>query len=489
MHRWSRTSLLIGFVAFLLAGIFAGRNLATWPARLSYPGQQGSEGVPLVEMLHLREGVAIYARPSQNGFDVAVYGPLFYLLGSRLVNPDKPSYFPLRLLSVAGMLGCAAGCGLLAFWLSRSYLAAFLGPMIFLSYQMVTSFGTLGPSDSVALLLFFFGFLVAYRFRSSRTLLLGAPLMTLGVFYKAQYIAGPVAVVLFLFLTKQYRRAAEFTGLLGVCVLGLFALFQEVVFHDQAFWRHLLVYGASTLSLPRLEQSLLVFAIMLLLPLLFVVEYLRKFPDKMISCYLICAAFLGIFTYCREGSGVQYFFESVLALSALLPVALARKVAQRVIPLDLIVALGLTLIAAQAFGVTPPPRPSDMVKYQAMQSFLRRTVPAHATALGLTAGDLAQAGLETPFPDLYLISLLARRGKLSDGDLVSQIYAQRFSVIVLDVNLEKERDPAWLNYCLTQSLRAAIGRDYELEATLDMPSPEKQRPPERFWVYVPRRAK
>ena len=189
-----RMPLLLGFIAFLIAGAFAERNLATWRVRLLYPGTEGYEGTPLTELVHLRTGVAIFAPPSAQGFDAAFYGPLYYLLGSRLINPAKPSYFPLRILSMVGTLGCAACCGALARWLSRSYFAALLSPLVFFSYAMVTRFGTAGLSDAVALLLFFSGFLVAYRFRCSRALLLGAPLMVLGFFYKPQYIAGPIAL-------------------------------------------------------------------------------------------------------------------------------------------------------------------------------------------------------------------------------------------------------------------------------------------------------
>ena len=171
-------SFLCGVAAFVLAGSFAARNLTTWPARIGYPGEESYEGTPLAEMLRLGQGVPIYAPPSPEGFAAATYGPLYYLLGSRLVSHDQPSYLPLRLLSVLGTLGCAAGCGLLALWLTRSYLATFLGPLAFLAYAMVTHYGVQALPDSVALLLFFSGFLVAYRFQASRSLLPAAPAST-----------------------------------------------------------------------------------------------------------------------------------------------------------------------------------------------------------------------------------------------------------------------------------------------------------------------
>ena len=103
-------------VALLLAGLMTGRNLATWPIRLDYPGEENfNEVVQLAEMVRLRQGVRIYRPPSPGQFDPANYGPLYCLLGARLVDPEAPSYFPLRMSSVVGTLGCGAGCAVLAF--------------------------------------------------------------------------------------------------------------------------------------------------------------------------------------------------------------------------------------------------------------------------------------------------------------------------------------------------------------------------------------
>ena len=130
----SRVLVLSAVAVFLIPFVFAARNLSTWPARLRYSGEESYEGVALAEMTRLARGEPIYARGAADRFDAAAYGPLYYLLGKHLLSFVNPSYFPLRLLSVVGMLGCAAGCGILAFWLSQSYVALFLGPIVFLSY-------------------------------------------------------------------------------------------------------------------------------------------------------------------------------------------------------------------------------------------------------------------------------------------------------------------------------------------------------------------
>ncbi len=483
--RLNTSVFLYGLVAFLLTGFFVARNLATWPSRISYPGDESYEGVALAEVLHLRQGVPIYAPAAVNGFDAATYGPLFYLLGEHLIDPNNLSYLPLRLLSVLGIFGCASCCGLLAFWLTKSYLAAFLSPLVFLSYGMVTGHAIQALSDGVALFLSFAGFLVAYRLRAGRAILLAAPLMILGFYYKPQFVAGPLAVLALLILQKRYREAAKFAALLASCGLGLFGFFQWVAFPGQAFWRHFLVYQTTLLSWQRFGVAAFVLALLLFLPVVLGLEYLRTYADKMLSCYLFFALLLGFLTYSKAGSGVHYFLESVLLLSVLIPALLAKDIALRRHPADVILLLGIMLFAGQ-WSMKRPPQATDFEQYDVIQSFLRQSFPPHARSLAIAPGDLLQAGLETPYSGLFPLTLLAHRGKVSDSGLATQIRACRFSIIVLSFDLQQEHDPYWLDFYGTPSTLEAIESSYELATRLDLPTPERERPQDGFYVYVPR---
>jgi len=481
----SRASLACILAAFLLSGFFAVRNLSTWHTRITYPGEESYEGAALAEIVRLRQGVPIYAPPSDKGFAGATYGPLYYLLGSRLVNPDNPSYSPLRILSALAILGCAACCGLLAFWLSRSYAAAFLGPLVFLSYGMTTDTGISALPDAVALVLFLCGFLVAYRFRNSKAILLAVPVMCLGFYYKPQYVAGPLAVFLFLVLKRRYARAAQFLGALSLLGFGLLGFFQWIVFPGQEFWRHFLFYQAPLLSWHRFEVGLLVFVFILGAPLLLAADYLRRYPDRLLGCYLACAVLLGLATIGKDGSGVRYFFECVLLISTLIPALLAKNIASGTSNAEIVFLLFVSLLCGHAFR-RPVPQPADFTRNHAIQAFLRRNFTVHSKSLGVYPADLMQAGLEVPFDDLYQLSQLAHRGKVSDRGLVGQVRNRRFAVIVLDLDLRTERDPYRLNYWLTGPLRNAIQSDYELHVRLRAPSSERHGNQRWLYVYVPR---
>jgi hypothetical protein len=486
-----RSSVLCGLAAFLLAGFFGVRNVSSWPARIRYPGDGSYEGVALAETIHLRQGVPIYAAGAKDGFDAGTYGPLYYLTGEHLIDPASPSYFRLRLLSAFAILGCAAGCGVLGYWLTRRSLAAWLSPIVFLSYGMVSAQGTAALSDSTSLFLFLLGFLVAYRFRHGRNILFAVPLMVLGFYFKPQYVAGPLAVLAFLVLERRLRLALAFAALWVACGLGLFAVLQFVIFRGQAFWRHFLLYQAPLLSWEGFtHRTLFAFAIFLFLPLVFALEYLRTYPDKLISCYLFLATLLGLLTYSKDGSGLHYFFECVFALCVLVPALLAKRVAQRVYPIDVILVLGIMVFAGQ-WQTRRPPQKSDTAKYDAMQRFFRSHFPPHASALSLGPGDLLQAGLETPFSGFFQLEQLSQRGIVSDSELIAKIHARRFAVIVLNVDPTQEHDPYWLRI-YTPMILAAIADGYKRDAILDIPAPEvipgpeTKGPQDRFYVYVPR---
>jgi len=481
-----RTSALWAIVGFLIPLLFAARNLSTWPARLAYGGEESYEGVPLAEMVRLGHGEPIYSAGAAYSFSDGTYGPVYYLTGAHVLNLQNPSYFPLRLLSAFGMLGCAAGCGLLAFWLSRSYVALFLAPPVFLSYGMVTDHGLQALSDGIALLLFFSGLLIAYRFREKRLVLLAVPLMVLGFFYKPQYVAGPVAVVLFLLSERRWRRAAEFVGLSALGGVCLFGYFQWVAFQGQAFWRHFLLYQASLFVLRRFGMALFIYALLFLIPLVFVIEFLRVSRDRMIACYVCAALVLGLVTYSKSASGVHYFFETALIVSALIPALIARELAHGR-PFDLLLVLALMLFAGQ-WSTTPPPRPSDCVQHQAIQDYLRHNFAPADEALGPAPGDLAQAGLCTPYSGLFTLTRLVERARLSDRDLTTAIRAHRFAVIALYFDVWRERDPQYARIYVTAPMLQAIQEEYALAASLDLPLLERLRPESRLYIYVPRSA-
>lgn len=481
-------SFLRLFLPFLIVGAFAVWNLASWPARIGYPGDESYEDFALTDMVHVRSGIPIYSTRGGQGFSDATYGPLYYLLGGRLVDPGHPSYLPLRVLSGFAMLGCAGLCGLLGFWLTGKPFAAALSSVLFLGWGMGTGHGILALSDGMAVFLAFAGFLVAYRFRNGRSLLLAAPLMILSFYYKPQYIAGPAAVLLFLVIEKRYRLAGEFATVLAASGLALLAFFQFVVFKGQEFYQYFLFHQAPLLSWAGfLRRTMPLFGLVMLPPAILAVSWVRDHRDRLIACYLLCAAALGVLTYSKDMSGTQYFFELVLLLSVLLSTVLTEKLNGRLYPLDVVMFVFVVLVVQQVLaGPGPQPRATDTAKYDAVQSFLQSNFTRGSASLSTIPTDALQAGLGVPYSGIFVLTTLSSRGRVSDRNLVSQISGDRFAVIILGIDLDKETDPYWINFVLTPGMRKAIRSNYELVASFDMPAFLKHRPQDKFYIYAPK---
>jgi hypothetical protein len=483
-----RKRVLLACAAVLLVTGFSAWHLSAWPIRLCYPGEvHPIEGIAVREMQHLRQGVPIYAPASSHRFDSGIYGPLYYLLGARLIDPGNPTYLSLRLVSTLATLGCAAGCALLAFWLSGRWLAAVLAPLMFLGYGFVTFHGISARSDIVALALCFWAFLVAYRLRSTRAVLLPVPLMLMGLYYKPQFVGGTLAVFFFLLLEKRFRMALGFGGLLALGALGMLALFQYAVFPGQSFLLHVTTYNLLPFSWNRFGFGALIFAVIFIVPLLVSLEFLRQHPNKLLCCYLGCTVLVAVTQIAKEGSGTNYFLECILVLSPLFAALLAQRIREGSAVGELVVLLGVAVLAGQRLGAFDPV-PEDFVKDRVVQDFLRRNFPPGTIALGHFTGDLMRAGLDTPISDFYQYSWLVCQGTLSDRDLLTQLEQHRFGVLLLTVDLRDERHAHTPNnICLTERLHRTMLQNYRLTAILEAPGPEKTDAPDlRLYLWVPR---
>ena len=481
-----RGELLACLVALVLAGGFAVWQLSAWPVRFRYPGEWcGIEGMRLAEMQHLRQGIPIYAPASAERFDATIYGPLFYLIGSRLIDPAKPAYLPLRLLAALGTLGCSVAAGWLALRISGRSLAAALAPLIFLSYGFVSFYGTSARADSWALFLTFCGVLVAHYFRENSKILFAAPFFLLSLFYKQQFVAAPLAVLLFLILESRYRLAAAFTAAMASGAAGLLALFQFAVFRGQDFFLHFFRYNLLPFSWLQFKGALIVFGLLFLVPILVGLECLRVHREKLLTCYLACAVGFALLGVGKVGSDTNYFLECVFILSVLFAVLLAKRIAEPARATELLVLLLVASALALFFTPSTPSR-RDFERDRALQDYLRANFPPGTRALSYYAGDLIRAGLELPVSDLFQHTWLAHAGRLDDRGIVTQLEKHNYGVVLLDIDLQTEKQKYWLDYSLTEPVRRAIQTEYRLAMTLEMPEVEKLRGEARLYIWVPR---
>jgi hypothetical protein len=475
-----------GFWGLLLVGVFACWNLASWPARLSFPGDGslGGDSIPVAELLHLRQEVPIYAQPTAEQYDGANWGPLYYLLGSRLVNPETISYRPLRILSLAGTLGCAALVGLLAYWIGGYLLGSAIAALLFLGFGFVAWNGVAARCDSIALLLCLAGFCVAFRFQNNSRLLFSIPFLLLGWLFKPLFLAAPVAIAVFLLRSRRYRLALQFCGLFAVGGSLSLAFFQWIVFPGEEFFRHFVTYNALPFQWGILPLRALFFGTTLLVPFIAADEYLRRNPDSFLRAYCFLSLFLSLLTASRLGSNTYYFMELAAILSTLTGLLLCRLPGAPAGRVALLSILGTSLWMGTWFRTPPPPGDYDVAADQAVQDYLREHFPPGTLALGYFSADLLRAGFEVPITNLYHYRQLVRKGVIEDMGLVRQLRSHRFGVLVLphDINHPQSLTE---DFYLTERARQAVLENYRLLTVLDSPAVQSFGGDHRFHVWVP----
>jgi hypothetical protein len=492
-NQWK--PLIVPILALLLTGYFAIVQLSKWPGRLSYPGEEdAAEGTQLSEMIHLRRGIEIYRVPIGGTFDSAIYGPLCYVLGAAVVNSDKPTYLPLRLLSLAASAGLVVLCSFFVFRLTNRKVAGLLACFMLLASAYFGRYGISARADMVALLLSFSGFLIFYLYRDSRTtLIISAILMLLSFFYKQQFVGAPTAVCVFLLMTRRYRQTLEFVLTLAAGGLFLIAVFSFVVFPHQAFLDHFLAYNHLPFAKELVLPEILMFVVPLFVPLLGSADLLDNKPDQLLTCYagISAGAYFLLLLSSGPGADTNRCLEAMLVLTCLLAARIAS--AESIFSgFAWTGALALTLSLVALLGVAftvPEVRSEDFSTDSALQNYLRNKFHPGTPVLGYYAADPMRAGLEAPITNLWHYSQLIRTGMLSDHDILSRINNGGYGAILLDFDLASSNSSKKADFYTTPSMRNAMLQHYMQIDRLELPAPEFTRFTDgSLYVWVPRPA-
>jgi hypothetical protein len=332
----------------------------------------------------------------------------------------------------------------------------------------------------------FCGFLIAYRFRNSRVILVSTAPGLLAFFYKQAFVGATLGVFVYLILQRRYKLAAQFAGLFATGLVIVVALCQFLLFRHQAFLLHAVAYNMLPFRRHEIDYGLLMFFFLLGIPVAGAIFFLLRRRDELVACYLACCTLIPLIAIGRAGSWVNYFVECSIVLFTLLACEVTRKdrtVLRSVVWLVLLaIALWLNHPLAKR-----SPSPADFARDKALQLFLREHFPPETPGLGYYTGDLIRAGLDTPNTNLWHYVQLVRKGTLSGNEFLEEIEGRKVRVILLDFDQKPNRDDAIANFTLTADFRAAILNNYFLLDVLPMPPLEKHDGNEgQVFVWVPR---
>ncbi|NWG21672.1 MAG: hypothetical protein HXY39_15300 [Chloroflexi bacterium] len=514
--RPGRLAAMFGLALTALLALPAGwllwMSLARAMALLAYPyPHDGLEGTLLYEALLWRNGEALYQPLELYRFVSAPYPPLYYVALMIAGTDAGPHVFwNGRLVSAATGLVIAGVVTVLVGRGTGSWIAGALGATLILSAPPMLLWGTRIKPDVLALGFTALGLLLTSLVISparqrdqgdmaagtesagSATLipwpLLGATLCFVAAFFTKQTaIAGPLAAGVALlaadvhdWLALRYMpehrqpmsfvrrlplrwRTLVFAGLYLALALGIWAVLDLLT--ARAYTLHVWwnFQRGSWWSFALLNKIVSLLGFWWPLMLLSAVTILLAARDRRLlvaAAYMLTAP-LTLSATGETGANHNHLLEThlALAITGASATGWALSVLSRrpLIALPLIGLLGLQLALA---GRPPDWYTNQLVPNDPPERFLVFMRHTPGEILADDTGLLFQAGKPLRYDDPSTMGPAARTGKWDQRGLLEDIAAQRFSAIMIPVNVEKsDRDASgrW-----TPEMLAAINQHYRL---------------------------
>jgi hypothetical protein len=315
-----------------------------------------------------------------------------------------------------------------------------------------------------ALALAAFGLLIVQRTWSAprqRYLWALVPLVA-AYFTKQTALAAPLAAALFLLTHAGWRAAARFVGVGivgGVVPFGVLSLltrgefFRHIIADRRLAWQSQLVLNFGGLFL-RDYWPLLVAAVLAAVALLW-----WRAPS-IAPLYLLCAATF-VITIGVEGADhdhlIELAFASALTVGSGLVVALSRASREQLLAWPLVACLVLqvgTGWSADRWYAGEYVLPDPRIRQQ-LDLIVTNVRNTPGDVLAEEIGLIILAGKPVPYDDPQAMAALARVGRWDQQQLLDDLNARRFSLVLLPAN---PRDELW-----TPEVLAAIAANYDLK--------------------------
>ena len=209
----------------MAVGVLAGLVIAVNLGVLLWGQNEFSQPESVVAaqtMMLVRDGT-FYNSLRDYPYTVNAYMPVFYLLDSVLIRVGIPAFVAGRLISFTALMGIFFVCWrLLMLYTKGNRYCAWIGTLLCASTSLLTSWGTVGQVDTLAVCLALTSFYQysRYRFGNSSALLLAGLFAVLAVFTKQTMLAAPTAIFLCLLFERAWKTALVFGVSLAGVVLG-----------------------------------------------------------------------------------------------------------------------------------------------------------------------------------------------------------------------------------------------------------------------------
>lgn len=444
--------------------------LAFWWAMLHWPyPMQGSESLIVWEASKLARGESIYVAngPERHGFVSGPYTPLYFAAVAATLKLTTTIYTGGRLLALGAWLTLLGVIGALSWHLAprrAGLLGALVGTAGLATFTPGIIWAVRVKPTIPALALAAIGLLIVQRgWRSRRGMYLWAIAPFVAAYFTKQTtIAAPLAATLFLLCWAGWRPALRFVsvGIIGgvvpfaaLTLLTRGEFFRHVVADRRLQWETQLLLNFGGLFLRNfwpLLMAAIVAAVLLV--------WLRQ--ASIAPFYLLCALAL-VATIGVEGADHDHLIE--LAAAAALTVGSAVAVlldrtgrrTSAAWPLAMLLALQLATGWVPDKWYAPElAQPDPRVRRQ-LDLIVANIQHTPGDVLSEEIGLNILAGKDVPYDDPQAMAALARVGRWDQGQLLADLRARRFALVILP---ENPRDALW-----TPEVLAAIRDNYDLK--------------------------
>lgn len=223
---------LLGGLAIVLVGLYAGVLVVLVVGRLAYPFELDFiEGGTLVQAWRMARGLPVWLPPNAE-FVPYAYTPLFATLAAIPLQWTGPALWPLRLISVLA----TGATTLTLWWVARRMAGPLLGFLcagLFLAgYDVVGGWYDLARVDSLFMALALGGMAVVAAapagFGHERSVsrdVVAAVLLALAFFTKQTALGFALAAAVWVFVARGWRSGMLFSAVYGaLLVTGIWAL-------------------------------------------------------------------------------------------------------------------------------------------------------------------------------------------------------------------------------------------------------------------------
>jgi hypothetical protein len=452
------------------------------------------EGFILDSAARLAAGERLYPPMEGASLHPSLYPPLYYSLYALLIRGGGMSFAWGRLISLVSTIVAAFLLFSITRRMTGKALLAGAAPLLFLFSPTVMEWGVLARVDMLALFFTLLGIFALASGSDRKSYGAAALWFTLALFTKQSFVAAPIAAFLSLFLNNQKKKALEF--LVFYCSLCLiFFGAAEALSQGQFFIQALRNMAAMHYSAGRalylggifIQDSLLI----LILALFYTIQSLWRRALTFLPLYFLLSLIVSLILAGKAGSYLNYYIEASAAASILAILQCAegfssngRSRAVSVITRALAYLIPVAFMILN-FHVCSEFKEADriLLKRTPEVALLSEIIrDADGRVMSEDAGLLVLNGKGSDVKEFLYLKELSRAGLWDQSGLLDDIEKMRFSLIVLNSELNEYAPSPRAEEHFNPEIIGAMKRHYELARRLC-----REGDHYHYCLYVPRR--